>query len=209
VNLICNHLHWFRSRVNSQGNGLIRHVETCPDFFVTARVHTTKSTIKILAANTNCKYILKIAEITRFSVRGTACTRGLYNLSLRLNTAVTSQRYVTCSARGGQFSKGLAGYNIGNVQQFLKNTVYTEGWSLLCWPFHGSALHGDRCTASFEDHMNVTMNQYAWCSITFAIKGSYQLCGPLYDIMFHLSSEIHAWEFLYDLSAVGGSYQLH
>jgi hypothetical protein len=29
---------------------------------------------------------------------------------------------VTRSARGGHFSKGLAGYNIGNVQQFLKNT---------------------------------------------------------------------------------------
>jgi hypothetical protein len=26
------------------------------------------------------------------------------------------------SAKGGHFSKGLAGYNIGNVQQFLKNT---------------------------------------------------------------------------------------
>jgi hypothetical protein len=26
------------------------------------------------------------------------------------------------SARGGQFSKGLASYNIGNVQQFFKNT---------------------------------------------------------------------------------------
>jgi hypothetical protein len=79
-------------------------------------------TVKILAANTHCKYFLKIAEITRFSVRGTACTRALYNPSYRLNTAVTSQRYVTCSARGGHFSKGLAGYNIGNVQQFLKNT---------------------------------------------------------------------------------------
>jgi hypothetical protein len=33
---------------------------------------------------------------------------------------VTSQRYVTRSARGGHFSKGLAGYNIGNVQQFKK-----------------------------------------------------------------------------------------
>jgi ABC-type spermidine/putrescine transport system permease subunit I len=39
----------------SQGNGPIRQVETCPDFFFpTARVHTTKSTIKILAANTHC-----------------------------------------------------------------------------------------------------------------------------------------------------------
>jgi hypothetical protein len=54
-----------------QGNGPIRHVETCPDFFSpTARAHTTKSTVKILAANTHCKYFLKIAEITRFS-----CTR--------------------------------------------------------------------------------------------------------------------------------------
>jgi hypothetical protein len=26
------------------------------------------------------------------------------------------------SARGGHSSKGLAGYNIGHVQQFLKNT---------------------------------------------------------------------------------------
>jgi hypothetical protein len=47
----------------SQGNGPIRQVETCPDFlFFTARVHTTKSTIKILPANTHCKYFLKIAE---------------------------------------------------------------------------------------------------------------------------------------------------
>jgi hypothetical protein len=46
----------------SQGNSPIRHVETCPDFFFTARVHTTKSTVKILAANTHCKNSLKIAE---------------------------------------------------------------------------------------------------------------------------------------------------
>jgi hypothetical protein len=53
-----------------QGNGPIRHVETCPHFFFTARVHTTESTIKILAANTHCKYFLKIAEVTHFF-----CTR--------------------------------------------------------------------------------------------------------------------------------------
>jgi hypothetical protein len=47
---------------NLQVNGPIRHVETCPEFFfLTARVHTTKSTVKILAANTHCKYFLKIA----------------------------------------------------------------------------------------------------------------------------------------------------
>jgi hypothetical protein len=84
----------FRSQVKvggedtySQRNGPIRQVETCPDFFFylfifsTARVHTTKSTVKILAANKHCKYFLKIAEVTHFSVRGTACIRGLYNPS--------------------------------------------------------------------------------------------------------------------------------
>jgi hypothetical protein len=33
---------------------------------------------------------------------------------------VLSVAYCPGSARGGHFSKGLAGYNIGNVQQFLK-----------------------------------------------------------------------------------------
>jgi hypothetical protein len=40
------------SAETNKGMVPIRHVETCPDFFFTARVHTTKSTIKILAANT-------------------------------------------------------------------------------------------------------------------------------------------------------------
>jgi hypothetical protein len=65
-----------------QGNGPIRHVETCRDFFFfSARVHTTKSAVKILAPKTRCKYVLKIAEVTDFSVLGTACFRGLYNPS--------------------------------------------------------------------------------------------------------------------------------
>jgi hypothetical protein len=33
-----------------------------PWFFFTTRVHTTKYTVKILAANTHCKYFFKIAE---------------------------------------------------------------------------------------------------------------------------------------------------
>jgi hypothetical protein len=33
---------------------------------------------------------------------------------------VLSVAYCPSSARGGHFSKGLTGYNIGNVQQFLK-----------------------------------------------------------------------------------------
>jgi hypothetical protein len=61
----------YYSWLSSQGNGPIRHVESCPDFFFfTARVHTTKFTIKILATNTHCKYFFKIAEITHFF-----CTR--------------------------------------------------------------------------------------------------------------------------------------
>jgi hypothetical protein len=63
----------------SQGNGLIRHVETYPDFFFTARAHTTKSTVKILAANTHCKYFLIIAKVTHFFCTWNPCTRGLYN----------------------------------------------------------------------------------------------------------------------------------
>jgi hypothetical protein len=39
-------------------------------FYFTARVHTTKSTVKILAANMHCKYFLKIVEVTHFF-----CTR--------------------------------------------------------------------------------------------------------------------------------------
>jgi ABC-type phosphate/phosphonate transport system permease subunit len=102
-------------------------------FFFTAGVHTTKSTVKILAANTHCKYFLKMAEVTHFSVHGTACTWGLCSPLCRLMSRPLqpsprlSQPYrvlhtAPSSARGGHFSKGLAGYNIGNVQQFLKNT---------------------------------------------------------------------------------------
>jgi hypothetical protein len=54
-------------------------------FFFTARVHTTKSTIKILAANTRCKYFLKIAEVTHFF-----CTRnGLYQRFVQPLLALT------------------------------------------------------------------------------------------------------------------------
>jgi hypothetical protein len=60
-------LNAYRLSLNSQGNGLIRHVETCPDFLFTARVHTTKSMVKVLAANMHCKYFLKIAEHCQYS----------------------------------------------------------------------------------------------------------------------------------------------
>jgi hypothetical protein len=50
-------------------------------FFFTARVHTTKSTVKILAAKTHCKYFLKISEVTHIFCTRTACARGLHNPS--------------------------------------------------------------------------------------------------------------------------------
>jgi hypothetical protein len=69
--------------IRKTNKGMVRSDMSKPSliFFFTARVHTTKSTIKILAANTHCKYYLKIAEVTHFSVCGTACIRGLYNPS--------------------------------------------------------------------------------------------------------------------------------
>jgi hypothetical protein len=98
-------------------------------FFFTARVHTTKSTVKILAAKTRCKYFLKIAEITRLSVPlvSDVCTtlRSAHNSRVSLDRfsirlPVLSVAYCPGSARGGHFSKGLAGYYIVNVQQLKK-----------------------------------------------------------------------------------------
>jgi hypothetical protein len=53
---------WFKYVLTREWS--IQHVKTCLDFFFffTARAHTTKSTVKILAANTHYKYFLKIAE---------------------------------------------------------------------------------------------------------------------------------------------------
>jgi hypothetical protein len=48
-----------------QGSGPIRQVETCPDLFFHCK---STHTVKILADNTHCKYFLKIAEVTHFSV---------------------------------------------------------------------------------------------------------------------------------------------
>jgi hypothetical protein len=44
--------------------------------------------------------------------------------------------------------------------------------------------------------------------ITFEIKGSNGLVDRLKVLCFTASSAIHVWEFLYDFSAVGSSYQL-
>jgi hypothetical protein len=52
-------------RADSESHkGMVRSDRSKPALisFFTARVHTTKSTVKILAANTYCKYFLKISE---------------------------------------------------------------------------------------------------------------------------------------------------
>jgi hypothetical protein len=94
-------------------------------FFFTARVHTTKSTVKILASNTHCKDFLKIAEVTFLYAEplvSEVCTTlpSAYNSRVSLDRfkirlAVLRVAYCPGSARGRHFSKGLAGYNIGNV----------------------------------------------------------------------------------------------
>jgi hypothetical protein len=48
----------------------IRHVETCLDILFTARVHTTKSTVKILAANTHSKYFLRNYSAVKYNWSG-------------------------------------------------------------------------------------------------------------------------------------------
>jgi hypothetical protein len=41
------------------------------------------------------------------------------------------------------------------------------------------------------------------------MKGSNELVDRLAALCFTARSAIHAWEFVYDLSAVGSNYQLH
>jgi hypothetical protein len=50
--------------LNRTDKGMVRSDISKPalNFFFTTRVHTTKYTVKILAANTHCKYFLKITE---------------------------------------------------------------------------------------------------------------------------------------------------
>jgi hypothetical protein len=51
-----------------------------PSFFFTARVYTKKSTVKILAANTHCKYFLKMRNrlYQRFGQPFVALTTAMY-----------------------------------------------------------------------------------------------------------------------------------
>jgi hypothetical protein len=47
------------------------------------------------------------------------------------------------------------------------------------------------------------MNQHALWPITFGMKGSNELVDGLTALCFTASSVVPAWEFVYDLSAVG------
>jgi hypothetical protein len=106
------------TNISASHKGMVRSDISKPTliFFSTARVHTTNSTVKILAAKMHCKYFLKIAEVTHFF-----CTRNrLYQRFVQSFLASKHSRDVT--ALCNVLSKGLAGYNIGNVLQLLKNT---------------------------------------------------------------------------------------
>jgi hypothetical protein len=111
--------------------GMVRSDMSKPALIFTARVHITKSTVKILAANTHCKYFFfkKLPKLLIFlysePLVSEVCTtlRSAHNSRVSLDRfnirlALLSVAYCPGSARGGHFSKGLAGYNIGNVQQF-------------------------------------------------------------------------------------------
>jgi hypothetical protein len=102
--------------------GMVRSDRSKPALisFFTVRVHTTKSTVKIVAANTHCKYFFKIAEllILLYSepLVSEVCTslRSAHNSRLSLDRfnirlAVLSAAYCPGSVRDGHFSKGLAG----------------------------------------------------------------------------------------------------
>jgi hypothetical protein len=73
-------------------NGMVRSdmSKSTDFFFFTARVHTTKSTVKILAANKHCEYFLKIAEVTHFFCTRNRLYQRLVQPFLALTTAVLS-----------------------------------------------------------------------------------------------------------------------
>jgi hypothetical protein len=62
-------------------------------FFSTTRVHTTKSTVKILAAKTHCKYFLKIAEhcqtLGEMSTPGTVLLLAMFCFSCHVARALS------------------------------------------------------------------------------------------------------------------------
>jgi hypothetical protein len=81
-------------RADRSNKGMVRSDMLKPALisFFTARVHTTKSTVKILAANTHCKYFLKIAEVTHFFCTRNRLYQRFVQPLLALTAAVTRQR---------------------------------------------------------------------------------------------------------------------
>lgn len=80
-----------------------------------------------------------------------------------------------------------------------------RGSSYLCWLVRGSALHIDRCTAGSKVHTN--FNNESACLMTNNVCKLLTL-RTFDGIMFH-SEQCGSYVGIYDLSAVGGSYQLH
>jgi hypothetical protein len=85
------------STSNSTHKGMVQSEMSKPTliFFFTARAHTTKSTVKIIAANTHCKYFLKIAKVTHFFCTRNRLYRRFVQPLLVLTSAVTSPSQIT------------------------------------------------------------------------------------------------------------------
>jgi hypothetical protein len=68
---------------------------------------------------------------------------------------------------------------------------------------HGSALHRDLCIAGREAHAN-----FAGDSACFTAYNEHNYLLNFYTVLrYTAGSAVHAWELVYDLSAVGSSYQ--
>jgi hypothetical protein len=72
---------------------------------------------------------------------------------------------------------------------------------------YGSALHGDRCAACFEAHMNFADESACLMADNVWNEGSNQLVDSLIALCYMASSVVHVCE--YNLSAVSSNYQLH
>jgi hypothetical protein len=110
--------------------------------FFTAKVHTTKSTLKILAANMHCKYFLKIAEVTHFICTWNRLYQRFVQPFLAFTTAVTRQGELDLGNKDEQscvtLLKNLICYNGHNAHTYIIcNTSFT---SSTCYPQWSNSL---------------------------------------------------------------------
>jgi hypothetical protein len=105
---------------------------------------------------------------------------------------MTSQRYVTCSA--GHFSKGLTGYNIGNVKQFLKKYLQcVSAARIFTVDFVVCTLIVKKIQGRFRyvgsDHSLLSSSQW---SLSFWLSHQYPICIPLLPHSCYLPRPSHS-----------------